>query len=466
MAGAPEPEPATAEPRQRGVPAVGALLGLPTLAGLTGGYGHATVRAAVRTVLAAERRRLAAGSPARAAAALAAEAATVVEAAMRPPLRRVVNGTGVVLHTNLGRAPLSIAAAALVAEVGAGYSSLELDLATGRRGDRRDLLEVLLCQATGAEAALVANNGAAALLLALTACGRGRSVVVSRGEAIEIGGGFRIPEILELSGARLVDVGTTNRTRVDDYRRATTADTAAWLRVHPSNFRTEGFVERPGTAELAEAAHAARVLLLVDAGSGLLGPATGPLAQEEAMPAAIAMGADLVTGSGDKLLGAGQAGIAAGGAELVDRLAHHPLARALRADKLQLAALQATLLAHLTPGRAEEIPVLRMLATSQSAVQRRVEGWVAALAGSGLMVEAVEHAATAGGGATPGPTLASAALRIHAAHPQRLRDRLLEADPPVLALTTADAVLVDALTVLPGEDPAVLTAVRWAAADV
>ncbi len=449
-------------PPQR-VPAVGTVLAWPAVAALVGRYGHPVVASAVRRVLAAERGRLTRGARARTPAALVAAVASTVTTGVQPPLRRVVNGTGVVLHTNLGRAPLSAAAAAAGAEIAAGYSSLELDLGSGRRGDRRRLLEHWLCDLTGAEAALVVNNGAAALLLALTAHCRGRAVLVSRGEAIEIGGGFRIPEILALSGARLIDIGTTNRTRVDDYRRATDGDTAAWLRVHPSNFSTHGFVGRPDTAELALAAHALGVVLLVDAGSGLVHPAVGPVAAEEAMPAVIAAGADLVLGSGDKLLGAGQAGIAAGRRELVDELARHPLARVLRADKLQLAALQATLLAHVMPGRLVEVPVARMLATRPPALRRRVEGWVGELTQDGIAADLVLSQGAVGGGTTPGEALPSVALRLPWPRPSLLRQRLLAGEPPVVARTTRDAVLIDALTVLPGEDRWLLDAVREAA---
>ncbi|HVA21237.1 MAG TPA: L-seryl-tRNA(Sec) selenium transferase [Candidatus Micrarchaeia archaeon] len=448
--------------RLRRVPATGTLLAQPALAALVARFGHPVVAQAVRHVLAAERARLRRGGRPRPPAQLLAAVDSAVRATVQGPLRRVVNGTGVILHTNLGRAPLSAAAATAVAEIAAGYSSLELDLATGRRRDRRALLETLLCQATGAEAATVANNGAAALLLALTSLCHGRAVLVSRGEAIEIGGGFRIPELLACSGARLVDVGTTNRTRVDDYRRATDQATAAWLRVHPSNFRIEGFAGRPGTGELAVAAHAAGVLLLVDAGSGLVYPAAGATAAEEAMPAALAAGADLVLGSGDKLLGAGQVGIAAGGRALVDRLARHPLARALRPDKLQLAALQATLLAHVTPGRLRDVPVWRMLGLEPAELRRRVDRWVEELAAAGIAAETIGCEGAVGGGTTPGPGLPSFGLRLAAARPERLRARLLAGEPPVLVLSGADGVTIDARTVLPGEDAQLLGAIRAA----
>ncbi len=462
MAGEAIAAPAAPAAALRAVPAVGALLALPEARRLVEGFGHPRVRAAARQVLADERLRLRAGRPPRGPGQLLRALAAGVGTGLTPPLRRVVNGTGILLHTNLGRAPLSAAAAAAVAEVAAGYSTLELDLGTGRRGDRRSLLEALLCQVTGAQAATVVNNGAAAVLLACAALGQGRAVLVSRGEAIEIGGGFRVPEILACAGAQLVDVGTTNRTRVDDYRRASGPDTAAWLRVHPSNFRSIGFVGRPSVAELAAAARAADVLLLVDAGSGLVGPAAGPTALEESLPALVAAGADLVMGSGDKLLGAGQAGILAGRGPVVERVARHPLARALRADKLQLAALQATLLAHVTPGRRAEIPVLRMLALEPEALARRVDRWVAALARDGIAAEATPAVGAIGGGTTPGPQLPSVALRLPTARPARLRTRLLAGEPAVLARAAADAVTIDARTVLPDEDGPLLAAVRRA----
>ena len=276
--------------------------------------------------------------------------------ARRPSLRRVLNATGVLVHTNLGRAPLAEAALARVAEVGAGYSNLEYDVERGERGSRQEHLTSLLERLTGAEAALVVNNNAAAVLLALAALAEGREVVVSRGELIEIGDGFRIPEVLARSGARLVEVGTTNRTRADDYEAAIGPETALLLRVHQSNFRLVGFTERPELQPLGRIAKRAGLWLIDDLGSGALHPGDEPTPAES-----LRAGADLVCFSGDKLLGGPQAGIVVGRAELVETLRRHPLQRALRADKLTLAALEGTLQLALDPETRGEIPVLRML---------------------------------------------------------------------------------------------------------
>jgi len=380
-------------------------------------------------------------------------------------LHRVINGTGIVIHTNLGRAPLGAEIAARAAQVAGGYSNLELDERTGRRGDRQDLLSQLLCQLGGGEAALVVNNGAAAVLLALAALCRGREVVVSRGEAIEIGGGFRIPDILRLSGARLLDVGTTNRTRVSDYVAACGPRTAAFLRVHQSNFSMSGFVARPDVAELAAAAHERGIVLLEDVGSGLLPPPGPATAAEDRLAHSLGAGVDLLCCSGDKLVGGSQAGIILGKADLVARLRRHPLARALRPDKLQLAVLEETLLRYAIPGRLGEIPVWRMLQLSSQELRARSQGWVEALATFGVGAVLLPLEGAVGGGTTPGPKLPSFGILVGDEHPGRLRRRLLAGSPPVLALERRDGVAVDARCVLPDEDQALLLAIRAAYGD-
>ncbi|MGH3072314.1 MAG: L-seryl-tRNA(Sec) selenium transferase, partial [Gaiellaceae bacterium] len=312
-----------------------------------------------------------------------------LNAARRPALRRVLNATGVLVHTNLGRAPLADAALARVREA-AGYSNLEFDLSSGSRGSRQDHLAPLLRRLAGAEAAIVVNNNAAALLLALAALAEGREVVVSRGELIEIGDGFRIPDVLARSGARLVEVGTTNRTRAADYEGAIGPETALLLRVHQSNFRLVGFTERPSLPELAGIAKRFQLPVLDDLGSGALVDVEG----EPTPEAALAAGADLVCFSGDKLLGGPQAGIVAGRADLVEKLRRHPLHRALRSDKLTLAALEGTLALYLD--RPDEIPVLRMLREPAEAVRARAERLASATGGT---VE--ETVARVGGGALP-----------------------------------------------------------------
>ncbi len=368
----------------------------------------------------------------------------------------VINGTGVVVHTNLGRAPIAAAAARRAAELAMGYTNLELDLESGGRGDRQDLLQDLLRDLTGAEAAVVVNNGAAALLLALTALCSGREVVVSRGEAVEIGGGFRIPEVLRLSRAKLVDVGTTNRTRLQDYQAACNPKTAAFLRVHPSNFRIEGFTQTVPRARLAELAHRQGVLLLEDLGSGLLGPVTAATPGEDPLRQSLAQGADLAFASGDKLVGASQAGLAVGRADQVARMRRHPLFRALRPDKLQLAALEETLLCHATPGRLAEVPVWQMLRVPLAELRRRCQAWAERLAALGVAAEVVPLRGAVGGGASPGRELSSWGLRIGHPGRRRVRQALLGADPPVLVLERAGAVVLDARTVLPGQDAELL----------
>jgi len=351
-----------------------------------------------------------------------------------PALRRVLNATGVIVHTNLGRAPLPPAALARAVDVGGSYSNLELDLASGSRGSRQDHVADALRRLTGAEAALVVNNNAAAVLLALAALADGREVVVSRGELVEIGDGFRIPDVLSRSGARMVEVGTTNRTRVVDYERAIGADTALLLRVHQSNYRIVGFTESVPTRELAQISRRAGLWLVDDLGSGSL----ADVGDEPTAASSLAAGADLVCFSGDKLLGGPQAGIVVGRAELVERLRRHPLQRALRADKLTLAALEGTLALHQDPERARaQIPVLRMLDEPVEAVRERAER-LAGLVGG----EVEETVARVGGGALPLAELTSAACAIEEALAAPLR----LGDPPVLGIVRDGRLLLDART--------------------
>jgi L-seryl-tRNA(Ser) seleniumtransferase len=334
----------------RDLPSVDRLLADERLAG----EPHELAVSAARSVLERAREEIRAGR----------EPGPLVDAVLdelartrRPRLRRVLNATGVLVHTNLGRAPLAREALDRVVEVGGGYSTLEYDLGRGARGSRQDHLAPLLGALTGAEAALVVNNNAAAVLLALAALAEGREVVVSRGELLEIGDGFRIPDVLARSGARLVEVGTTNRTRAVDYERAVGPETGLVLRVHQSNFRVVGFSERPQLSELAEVAKRVGLPLVDDLGSGAL----APIGDEPTPAESLRAGADLVCFSGDKLLGGPQAGIVVGRADLVERLRRHPLQRALRADKLTLAALEGTLALALDPDTRGRVPVLRML---------------------------------------------------------------------------------------------------------
>jgi L-seryl-tRNA(Ser) seleniumtransferase len=368
--------------------------------------------------------------------------------ARRTSLRRVLNATGVLVHTNLGRAPLSEGALARVAEVGGGYSNLEYDLESGERGSRQDHLAPLLSRLTGAEAALVVNNNAAAVLLALAALAEGREVVVSRGELIEIGDGFRIPEVLARSGARLVEVGTTNRTGAADYERAIGPETALLLRVHQSNFRVVGFSERPSLGDLADVARAHELPLVDDLGSGALAPVGDEPTPSESLRA----GSDLVTFSGDKLLGGPQAGVIVGRSDLVERLRRHPLQRALRADKLTLAALEGTLAVALDP-TAGEIPVLRMLHEPVERVRERAER-LARLVGG----EVEETVARVGGGALPLAELPSAACAVEEA----LAEALRLGEPPVIAVVRDGRTLLDCRTLTDAEIDEVAATVRAA----
>ncbi len=378
----------------------------------------------------------------------------------RPRLAPLLNATGVVIHTNLGRAPVSADTAAAIALAAGGYVPLELEPETNERGGRMQEMTALMRLLTGAEATLVVNNCAAAVLLVLSAVAAGQSVVVSRGEAVEIGGGFRVPDVLRQSGANLVEVGTTNRTYARDYAEATDERTAAYLKVHPSNFRITGFVHSVSTAELAEVGRARGVPVLEDLGSGaLLDTARYGLAAEPRMGESLAAGASLVMVSGDKLLGGPQAGIIAGEATWVDRVARHPLARAVRADKTCLAGLAATL-RHYVRGEAEtKIPVWRMISAPGEAIRARSEAIRAKLAARGAGVGVEPVTATIGGGSLPGERIDSFALALTAGDVEGLARRLRLGTPAVFGRIEKDRLLLDLRTVLPEDDERLTEAV-------
>ncbi len=391
---------------------------------------------AARSSLARAREEIRAGrDPGNLAERALAELADATE----PSLRRVLNATGVIVHTNLGRAPLGAPALARVLEVGGSYSNLEYDLDEGGRGSRQAHVAGLLRRLTGAEAALVVNNNAAAVLLALAALAEGREVLVSRGELIEIGDGFRIPDVLARSGAQLVEVGTTNRTRAADYEAAIGPETAVLLRVHQSNFRVVGFTERATTVALAAVARRAGIPLVDDLGSGVLVASNSLLlADEPSARGSLEAGADIVCFSGDKLLGGPQAGVVVGRADLVERLRRHPLQRALRADKLTLAALEGTLALYLEPERAlREVPVLRMLVEPAAGVRARAARLAAAVDG-----EVERTVARVGGGALPLAELPSFACAIEEA----LATPLRTGTPPVVAIVRDGRTLLDCRT--------------------
>ena len=429
--------------RLRELPSVDELLRDPRLAGAP----HDLAVAAARAALERAREAIRAGDDPGDVAALALDE---LESARAHRLRRAINATGVVVHTNLGRAPLPEAAIERAVAIGRGYSNLEYDVEAGKRGSRQDHVAAILRRLTGADAALVVNNNAAAVMLALAAIAEGRDVLVSRGELIEIGDGFRIPDVLARSGARLVEVGTTNRTRAADYGRAITGETAAILRVHQSNFRLVGFTEQPALAELAAVAHRHELPLVDDLGSGAL----VDLGDEPTAQQSLAGGADLVCFSGDKLLGGPQAGIVAGRADLVECLRRHPLQRALRADKLTLAALEGTLGLYLDPERARrEIPVLRMLGEPADAVRARAERLASVVGG-----EVEETAARVGGGALPLAELPSFGCAVE----EELAAPLRHGEPPVVGVVRDGRLLLDCRTVTDAEVDEIAAAVTAA----
>lgn len=446
-------------------------------------YGEAPlpqprISQAARAVLRDARNALLAGQPAATdLAALVIETAQRAANARQPAPRPLINGTGVIINTNLGRAPLSDAALDAITAVGGGYSALEYDLARGERGSRQEPVRALLRELLGAEDALVVNNNAAGVLVALTALASGREVVISRGELVEIGGGFRIPDVLLQSGARLVEVGTTNRTRSDDFAAAITPDTALFLSVHPSNYRVVGFTAAPALHALADLAHRHQLLLIHDLGSGaLLRTERWGLAHEPMPQDSLAAGADLVCFSGDKLLGGPQAGILAGRSEVIARIEHHPLIRAVRIDKLTLAALAATLQAYHEDAAEQEIPIWRMIAAPLEQLKGRATHWADTLIQGGVTARIQKGLSTIGGGSMPGETLPTWLCAIT---PPSIMKRPDEADEdaaallamrlrqgngqtPVVVRVLRGQVLLDPRTVLPEQDSALLQAMRAA----
>jgi len=446
----------------RALPSVHQLLEEDAAAALIAEHGRPLLRFAVQRILEEER---GSGVIAEPGARWSAIEHAIAEL-RRPRLRPVVNATGVILHTNLGRAPLAAAAAQAAAAIASRYSTLEFDPRTGRRGRRHDLVSDLLRHLTGAEAAAVVNNCAAAVFLMLTALAKGKEVIVARGELVEIGGGFRMPDVMRLSGARLVEVGTTNRTRAEDYAAAITPRTAAIMKVHASNFQVVGFTESVELKALVGIARQHKVLLLHDLGSGsLLETAAYGLAEEPRIQDSIRSGADLVACSGDKLLGGPQAGLLLGRAALVERAMKHPLARALRVDKLTLAALIATLDLYLTQSLSR-LPVWDMLGASTESIGARARAWQSRLMERGAAVEVVHAQSTVGGGSLPGERLATMALAITPARggAADLLRRLREHKPPVIGRIVEERVLLDPRTVLPDEDDVVIDAVLAALA--
>jgi L-seryl-tRNA(Ser) seleniumtransferase len=438
------------DPRRR-LPSVDQILRWPEVAALVARRGRPFVLRELRALL--ERWR---GAPSQEPdpAFLIVELRRALSLSASPSLVPVINATGVVIHTNLGRAPLSRTAAERVAEIAQSYSNLEYDLRHGERGDREAHAEKRLRGLLGAEATLVVNNNAAAVMLAVNTFAEGREAVVSRGELVEIGGSFRIPDVLKKAGARLVEVGTTNRTRVSDFEAALSPDTGVILKVHPSNFRIVGFTETPGIEPLVELARRRGVPLVEDLGSGLI-DAIGGLSEEPAVAARLEAGVDVVTFSGDKLLGGPQAGLLAGRAAAIERMRRNPLYRALRVDKMTIAALDAVLIDHQSGLAGERLPVLRMLGLGADALRARAEALALALrprAGS-ARVEVVAGESAVGGGAAPAVALPSWLVAIDAARPAgELLAALRAGQPPVVGRVADGRLLLDLRTVFEEQD--------------
>lgn len=451
----------------RDLPSVDRLLRAPGAEAMANAFGRPLATEALRVTLDETRRRLREGSSDETIPPdhdLVSEARDWLEELLAPTLRPVINATGVIIHTNLGRAPLSDDAIAAVAAVAAGYSTLEYDTATGRRGSRAVHVESLLTRLTGAEAALVVNNNAAAVLLMLSVLGRDREVIISRGQLVEIGGGFRIPEILKTSGARLVEVGTTNRTHLVDYEGAIGQSTALLLRVHSSNFRQIGFTAAVSLADLVALGKAHGIPVVDDLGSGtLLDTTQFGLGYEPRVQDSIQAGATLVTFSGDKLLGGPQAGLIVGTKQAVDQLRSYPLTRALRVDKTTLAGLSATLSHYLRGEAVWAIPIWRMIAAQPERLAERSRRWAARLDAAGFPAAVKSGRSTIGGGSLPEETLPTMLLVLPGLPADALAARLRKGHPAVVARIVEDAVCFDPRTVQPDQDDALLGAIMAAA---
>lgn len=420
---------------------------------LISSFGRSLTVQALRATLDDARSEIRQGAAPPDRSKLLAQSESTLQAWLAPTLRTVINATGVIIHTNLGRAPLSDAARSAMQAVGAGYSTLEYDLHIGDRGERSRHAEQLLVRLSGAEAALVVNNNAAAILLALTALARGREVLVSRTQLIEIGGGFRIPEILSQSGAQLHEVGTTNRTHLADFEQAISERTALILRAHHSNFKIIGFATEPTLEELVRLSAEHELAMLDDLGSGaLLDTVAYGLGHEPTVQESVLAGATLTAFSGDKLLGGPQAGILVGELSAIDELRRHPMARAVRPDKTCLAGLSATLIHYAKEEADTEIPVWRMIAQTEDRLQERAAAWRQQL-GRG---ELLPGRSTVGGGSLPEETLPTWLLALEVEHPNAFAGRLRSAEPPVIARVENDRVVLDPRTVAERLEPALL----------
>ncbi|MFZ2097719.1 MAG: L-seryl-tRNA(Sec) selenium transferase [Anaerolineales bacterium] len=441
----------------RELPSVDQLLQKPLVSTWISQYGRPQTLEALRQALASARQAYTQTNQVPSLDELLIHAHHELQDWLQPSLQPVINATGVILHTNLGRAPLSQSALRAIQDVSHAYSNLEFDLSRGQRGSRLVHAESFLKRLTGAEAALVVNNNAAAVLLVLSALARRRKVVISRTQLVEIGGGFRIPDVMQQSGAHLYEVGTTNRVHIADYQIAIEeVSPILIMHAHRSNFRISGFTSEPSLAELAGISHQAGIPLVDDLGSGaLLDTTLYGLDHEPTVQESLVAGADLVCFSGDKLLGGPQAGIIIGKANLITKLKKHPLARAIRADKLCLAALSATLLLYLKDEAIQEIPIWRMIAASVQELYQRAKGWQQSLE----LGELISSQSTIGGGSLPDETLPGPVLALSVHSPNRFLDRLRQCQPPVIARLEADQVIFDPRTVLPEQDQELLAAI-------
>jgi len=454
----------------RRLPSVDRLISEERIKQLEGIYPQELLVNLVRQHLERDRLSIAAGNPCPSIDEIVESICAQLRELGNPSLRPVINATGVILHTNLGRAPLSREAAAAMDTVARGYSNLELNLDSGTRGSRHTHIEQILCQLTGAEAALVVNNNASAVLLGLTALARRKEVIVSRGQAVEIGGSFRIPDVMRQSGAKLIEVGTTNCTYISDYEQAINPRTAALMRVHSSNFQVVGFTHSVTLEELVALGQQYDLPILDDLGSGcFLDTATFGLAPEPMVQQSVAIGAGLVFFSGDKLVGGPQAGIIVGKKQLIDRLKKHPLARAVRIDKIRLAGLAATLVHYLKGEAVKKIPVWSMLSAPLEEIDRRARMWAEALGG---LAQVIEGESMIGGGSLPGSTLPTRLVAIGGggkrkgqSTAQTLARKLRRSDKfPIIGRISGDVLLLDPRSVLPEEDRIVLSVLRDLAA--
>jgi len=446
----------------RKIPGVDTLLSSPAVIAAADCVSPVVAAEALRGLLDRIRKDVFAGGDCPAFETIEAEAGAALRSKMSLFMRSAINATGVIIHTNMGRAPLSLEVIEKLSEMGSGYCNLELNLLTGKRGFRGDIQEELLAALTGAEDAAVVNNNAGAIFLILAQYAKGGEVVVSRGELIQIGGGFRIPDILEQSGAKLREVGATNHTNLEDYRRAINPATRMILKAHHSNFRMEGFVKAPDDKALAALAREKGILFVYDTGSGaMINMEDFGIQHEPTAMEAMKAGADLACFSGDKLLGGPQAGIIVGKREYVSSLKKHPLFRALRPDKLCLAALQHTLVIYLKGEASEKIPVIKMMAMRPEEILMRAEEVIRKTGLPSDRIRIVEGRSTIGGGSTPGETLPTFLVSVSPkSSPDRFAARLRAGSPPVVARIVDGAVCFDLRTVLPNQDDTIAEIIK------